>query len=320
MKTKYLAIALASLMSAACFTSCSNDELIPEETQTVAKNTCPKVIHVNVEGSTRAYMGEGNKPMWEKVVNAGEPNHTGDMLNVYSLSEEGRLISCMYMCTEPSTGEFTIYTDWRYYSDNSLYTGEPAGPFIVKFGGFSVVLNESEAKSEISTFASSFTKPGELTDAYMACLTDDLNNVTMKNLMALLKVNVPEGSDIKQIDLDFYGYQRAEYDLISNSWCNYGENAKETLSYGYAFYWDEWGGTAASVKTLAPGDYYFPVIPQTLTSTAENPCIELRFTDAAIPYTEKPGDPSLYTVKQKTGTVTFEAGKIYDLGTIGVDF
>lgn len=318
MKTKYLAVALASLMSAACFTSCSNDELIPEETQTIAKTTCPKVIHVNVEGGTRAYMGEGNKPMWEVYAIGADEYYHGDLISITSLNASNEKTAALYKCTDAANGEFTLFEESGGWSN-----GEGVGPYIVSTTGYADITSKTISVTQVRTLN---TTPLNLSSAYMACYTEDISNCTLKNIMALLKVTVPDKSTVNYLKIEHDGADEATYSFgsESGSWGSYvykDDTDIPSLSIGeYAY--PIYGSTADDIQPLAPGDYFFPVIPQTF-GEKKSFSFKLSYTGNKWNLREHQqqiptGD--FFIDKEKKETITLEAGKIYDLGTVGVDF
>lgn len=345
MNVKYLAVA-AALMGAASFTSCSNQEDAVAEIQT--KTTCPKVINVKVDGGTRAVMGEGNKPMWEAAV-VGSYNgmnyvQSGDFLEVHSYNEEGSQIYAYYACTDPSTNEFTLlensfpkydvyhniigaYT-WIKAEDGTESTSVPVGPFVVVTSGTysSIDVDLVNKTITIKQPWGINPVPGDLGNAYMIGTTVDLTQCTLHNSMALLKVTIPASPEMVYLRLGLNSAPEATYSYESMSIVNIEEASYDgyyDFSLGDYWYGDH-GITADMLEPLTPGVYYFPVLPQTLTSTVETPfCFRVNYTnnkwDAPANGYADPDD-SFFTTKTKTGTVTLEAGKIYDLGTLTVDF
>ena len=344
MKVQYFALA-AVLLGAASMTSCSNQEEAVAELQT--KATCPKVINVKVEGNTRAVMGEGNKPMWEEYTPWSYDGYTytpesGDMLEVYSYNEEGKVIMAYYACTDAATSEFTLMEDYFHewddddniigaytWEDQETYIGStsgPVGPYLV-YCCQDVVSHADMVNKTINPGQPYMMKPvpSDLSNAIMACYTDDLNNCTLNNVMALLKVTVPADANVNYITLEHYGADDAIYSFETKTWGDYVyETSARSYTIGAFAYPSYYAQTADDIQPIEAGTYYFPLYPQTIISSAEKPfSLKVTYTTGKWEYAEATGwadpDDSFFTTKTKTGSVTLEAGKIYDLGTIGVD-
>lgn len=314
MKTRYFAYAVAIL--AACFSSCSKENVAKDN----LPSSCPKVIHVSVGDNpqTRVAMGEDLKPYWEAPTVTGVPAFaSSENLNIYSYDAEGNPVFAFYYCTEPSTGEFTLnemYGGWMNYSGESA---TPVGPYVVIYcGNMNPTVNMEDMT--IVFFqpynSASSESAGDLSRACMVAKCDDLDNVSLKNIMALLKVTVPENK-YTYMAMEVYGVEDSTYDVENNTWSPRTIGGSRTLSIGNMWYDPEQGKTAADVQTLEAGDHYFPILPQTLTSDDTNPCFTLYYTANREEYTRTINYSSMLS-KVKNGSVTLEAGKIYDLGTL----
>lgn len=316
MNVKYLAVA-AALIGAASFTSCSNQEDAVAEIQT--KTTCPKVINVKVDGGTRAVMGEGNKPMWTKYSFDPIYGPQGDQLDISSVNADGQQTGASFNCTNPETGEFTLDTDLGWSR------GEGVGPYIVYYGTGSFSWADMDNKTISPSQPGNINPvPSDISYAIMACCTEDLNNCTLKNLSALLKVTVPADANVNYISLEHYGAEEATYSFETKSWGDYSyETHTRSFIIGNFAYPSMYASTADDIQPIEAGTYYFPLYPQTLSS-AENPfCFKLTYTCDkwdVIGHNYASAPDSFFTTKTKTGSVTLEAGKIYDLGTLTVDF
>lgn len=326
MKAKYLAMA-AALMGAVCFSSCTQEEVASVKSE----SALPKVITISVAGDTRSVMGDSNKPLWEVYTpySYDETTHvyvpsTGDQIVIEGLSADGGNTYAYYNCTNAEAGEFTL--DEEYGWSN----GEPVGTCVVSacmgIGYYSVQFHDYTVYIDQPGSIYEEILPGGLNDSCMVGCTDDLTKCTLHNTMALLKITVPEGTDVVYLGLGKNSAYGGMYSLESNEWIEiYDDDYDSYYDFRIGEYeYGERGKQPEDILPLEAGAYYFPMIPQTIVSGPEKPfCFKIYYTNQKW---DLPGhnydrpDDDYFTTKMKTGEVTLEAGKIYDLGTLGVDF
>lgn len=315
MKAKYLVI--AALISAASFTSCSSED-VATEIQTSA-STCPDVINVKFEApvaaTTRAIItGTDNKPVFEEFgIDQDTYAMYGDYIMVYSLNEENHVVYRSYNCTNSETGEFTVDESSPYWFDETNFeysSSAPKGPYYIayqnnsSFGYTRSHLDEFEIAAANGSFNS---KPNEFSGV-MAGKTDNLSNgVTLKNLTALLKVTVPEGSNVISICLEHFSDIRAYFD----------SNLDYTDSDMYIGVNPEYKYLENKGNKLESGVYYIPILPQELrTDGPDGEQFSFRLMYSTTDLVTSPINYSSFNIRTKVEPVTLEAGKIYNLGTL----
>lgn len=199
MKAKYLALA-AALVGAASLTSCTQEEIASVQHE----SSLPKVITISMAGETRAVMGERNKPMWEVY----DPGYyisdddfaydSGDRIEIFGYNALGHDTSAYYVCTNAEAGEFTLWEEDGGWSD-----GEPVGTCIVCacMGNGYYYADLDSFTIEIDQPGAYYPTPGCLDSTCMVGYTDDLTKCTLHNTMALLKITVPEDTDVVYLGL-----------------------------------------------------------------------------------------------------------------------
>lgn len=302
MKVRFFAVA-AALLFAAGLSSCTSENLNPEESKAASY---PRVITVNMGNDTRVALDNTNRPVFEKFQGTtADSNWKGDYLNVYSYDEEGYPLSAVYLCTDPEKGEFTL-DDGNYgWGDEA-----PVGPYMVLYNPHmpgSVNPMAMELMVDQICYDLDLGSKG-LDQALMAAKCEDPTNVTLKNVMALLKITIPSWVEFIGVELRAEMLSYAVYNVENCLWSYPNTETNDSvMCYGDM--------TNTSEQYLEPGVYYFPIIPQTVSS------LKLR----TISYTYYEEDDEYYDVfyEDEWGeaeNVTFEAGKIYDLGLLGIDF
>lgn len=308
MKVRLFAVAATALLSIACLTSCSNDEVLPVEEQNTV-SSCPKVIHVNFDQSsaTRLVMGEdGLTPQWEEF---DAQRWSGDMLRVSTYNEDGHRITTQYFCTDASKGEFTIGDNgWYDMETGEKSSSDPAGPYVITYGSTASANGIDMQNKTIDFIGYSFmTSSNHINYSLMAAVTNDLNDVTMKNVGALLKISIPSAFTeaelvLKATGIGTYNYETGEWILGSVP------ELGAFSSLGNCNYDPANGQTEEDVIVREPGVFYIPVIPQTIES------INISYTDAKLPVGSN--DTPVFVNFEKVGKANVVANTVYDLGEL----
>lgn len=328
-------MAAAALMSAACFTACSNEEVLPEAVQETA-STCPKVIYVNFEkpAETRLVMGDNNTPVWEQYsYDASTGFMEGDYICVFGCSSDGELIKGYYNCIDPEKNEFEYDEDypWCYLKTGDHFGATPEGPFMLLYSGIpgSCDLNLEEGWIRLYDPNYISPTPNDLNGGFMVGTTDDLSKgATMKNIFALLKFTIPAASESENIpettwvcittattSSAIYHWNAAPGTNPWSDWAERDPYCSSCVDIGNPCYDPDAGESEEDVQSLEPGDYYVPIIPQTLEDSNSCGSICLEYSK------DKENAFNGFSMERKTKTtaVTLEAGKIYDLGTLWMD-